>query len=225
VTSRAAAPTIGEVFERFTDRARQVVVLAQDESRAFGHDYIGTEHLLLGLLREEEGVAAHALESLGVELQEARAQVEAIVGPGDEAPAGQIPFTPEAKKALELSLREALGLGHNHIGTEHVLLGVVRIEDSVAAQVLAACGLALDRVRDEVLRSLGGAGPRKYAGIRPAPRPPHWEYRVERVASAGELAAESLDELGADAWELVSVTPEETGLVLVFKRRRRRGSD
>jgi ATP-dependent Clp protease ATP-binding subunit ClpC len=208
------------VFERFTERARQVVVLAQDESRALGHDYIGTEHLVLGLLREEEGVAARVLESLGVELEDARARVEESVGRGEPRPSGQIPFTPEAKRALELSLREALSLGHNHIGTEHVLLGVIRVEDGVATQVLAGYGLAADRIRDEVVRALANPQ-RPRPGLRPAPRPPEWEYRVERVASAHELSEASLDELGADAWELVSVTPDETGLVLVFKRRRR----
>jgi ATP-dependent Clp protease ATP-binding subunit ClpC len=210
------------VFERFTERARQVVVLAQDESRALGHDYIGTEHLLLGLLREEEGVAARVLESLGVELESAQAQVEAIVGRGEKAPAsGQIPFTPEAKRALELSLREALGLGHNHIGTEHVLLGVIRVEDGVATQVLASYELTADRVRDAVIRSLANPQ-RPRPGLRPAPRPPEWEYRVERVTSADELSEASLDELGAAAWELVSITPAGTDLVLVFKRRRER---
>ena len=114
------------MFERFTEKARQVVVLAQDEAQALGHNYIGTEHLLLGLLREREGLAARVLHSLDVTVEEVRAQVARIVGRGDEVRAGMIPFTPRAKKALELALREAQALGHNYIGTEHVLLGLVR---------------------------------------------------------------------------------------------------
>ncbi len=146
------------MFERFTDRARQVVVLAQDEARALGHAYIGTEHLLLGLLREEEGLAAQALHQLGVSLEAAREQVLAIVGPGEEGAGatGQIPFTPRGKRALELALREALALGHNHIGTEHVLLGLLRQGEGVASKVLHAFGVDEDAARDEVLRSLGG---------------------------------------------------------------------
>src|SRR6266508_4208248 len=120
------------MFERFTERARQAVVLAQDEARTLKHNYVGTEHILLGLLREEEGAGARVLESLGVRLEEVRAQVARIVGQGDEVTNGQIPFTPRAKKVLELSLREALSLGHNYIGTEHLLLGVIRENEGVA---------------------------------------------------------------------------------------------
>jgi ATP-dependent Clp protease ATP-binding subunit ClpC len=114
------------VFERFTERARQVVVLAQDESRRLGHPYIGTEHILLGLLREEEGIAARVLEQLDVTVEEVRTQVALIVGQGDEVTTGQIPFTPRGKRTLELALREAVSLGHDYIGTEHILLGLVR---------------------------------------------------------------------------------------------------
>jgi len=124
------------LFERFTERARQVVVLAQDEARALKHNYIGTEHILLGLLREEEGLAARVLESLDITVEEVRAQVARIVGQGDEVTTGQIPFTPRAKKVLELALREALSLGHNYIGTEHILLGLVRENEGVAARIL-----------------------------------------------------------------------------------------
>src|SRR3989440_2941319 len=124
------------MFERFTERARQVVVLAQDEARALKHNYIGTEHLLIGLLREKEGIAARVLETLPVTLEGVREQVGRIIGTGDEVTSGQIPFTPRAKKALELSLREALGLGHNWIGTEHILLGLVRENEGVAARIL-----------------------------------------------------------------------------------------
>ena len=124
------------MFERFTDRARRVVVLAQEEARLLNHNYIGTEHILLGLIHEGEGVAAKALESLGISLEAVRSQVEEIIGQGGSSPSGHIPFTPRAKKVLELSLREALQLGHNYIGTEHILLGLIREGEGVAAQVL-----------------------------------------------------------------------------------------
>ena len=122
------------MFERFTERARQVVVLAQDEARALKHDYIGTEHLLLGLLREEHGAGGRVLEALGVKVEEVRSQVVRIVGEGDDVPTGQIPFTPQAKKVLELSLREALSLGSNSIGTEHVLLGMIRDDEEINSE-------------------------------------------------------------------------------------------
>jgi ATP-dependent Clp protease ATP-binding subunit ClpC len=144
------------VFERFTERARQVVVLAQEEARALGHDYVGTEHLLLGLLREEEGLGARVLESLHVSIDEARAQVARIVGRGEGATTGQAPFRPRAKKVLELSLREALALGHNYIGTEHILLGLAREDGGVAAKVLLAFGIDSDAIRGRVVELLGG---------------------------------------------------------------------
>jgi ATP-dependent Clp protease ATP-binding subunit ClpC len=146
------------MFERFTERARQVVVLAQDEARALKHNYIGTEHLLLGLLREEEGLAALVLESLDITVEEVRAQVARIVGQGDEATSGQIPFTPRAKKVLELSLREALSLGHNWIGTEHVLLGLVRENEGVAARILLDFGADAEKIRNGVIESLSEGG-------------------------------------------------------------------
>ncbi len=144
------------MFERFTERARKVVVLAQEEARHFNHNYIGTEHLLLGLLREDEGVAARALSSLNVTLDEVREQVESIVGYGEEGTGGQAPFTPRSKKVLELALREALQLGHNYIGTEHILLGLVRESEGVAARVLSNLDVDPDKVRREVVRMLGG---------------------------------------------------------------------
>jgi ATP-dependent Clp protease ATP-binding subunit ClpA len=146
------------VFERFTDRARRVVVLAQEEARMLNHNYIGTEHILLGLSREEEGVAARALQSLGISLSDLRSDVREIIGEGGEAPAGHIPFTPNAKKVLEMSLREALQLGHNYIGTEHILLGLVRQVEGVAAEVLQKRGADLDRVRQTVIQLLSGYG-------------------------------------------------------------------
>jgi ATP-dependent Clp protease ATP-binding subunit ClpC len=144
------------MFERFTDRARRVVVLAQEEARMLNHNYIGTEHILLGLIHEGEGVAAKALESLGISLEAVRSQVEEIIGQGQSAPTGHIPFTPRAKKVLELSLREALQLGHNYIGTEHILLGLIREGEGVAAQVLQKLGADLNRVRQQVIQLLSG---------------------------------------------------------------------
>ncbi|HEY8524152.1 MAG TPA: ATP-dependent Clp protease ATP-binding subunit [Acidimicrobiales bacterium] len=144
------------MFERFTDRARRVVVLAQEEARLLNHNYIGTEHILLGLIHEGEGVAAKALESLGISLEAVRQQVEEIIGQGGSSPAGHIPFTPRAKKVLELSLREALQLGHNYIGTEHILLGLIREGEGVAAQVLVKLGADLSRVRQQVIQLLSG---------------------------------------------------------------------
>src|SRR4051812_17477959 len=151
---------IPTVFERFTDRARRVVVLAQEEARLLNHNYIGTEHILLGLIHEGEGVAAKALESLGISLEAVRSQVEEIIGQGGSSPSGHIPFTPRAKKVLELSLREALQLGHNYIGTEHILLGLIREGEGVAAQVLVKLGADLSRVRQQVIQLLSGySGP------------------------------------------------------------------
>src|ERR671919_195178 len=155
---------MSQMFERFTDRARRVVVLAQEEARLLNHNYIGTEHILLGLIHEGEGVAAKALESLGISLEAVRQQVEEIIGQGQQAPSGHIPFTPRAKKVLELSLREALQLGHNYIGTEHILLGLIREGEGVAAQVLVKLGADLNRVRQQVIQLLSG-----YEGREPAP--------------------------------------------------------
>src|SRR4028118_1950274 len=160
------------MFERFTDRARRVVVLAQEEARMLNHNYIGTEHILLGLIHEGEGVAAKALESLGISLEGVRQQVEEIIGQGQQAPSGHIPFTPRAKKVLELSLREALQLGHNYIGTEHILLGLIREGEGVAAQVLVKLGADLNRVRQQVIQLLSG-------------------YQGKETASAGGPAGES----------------------------------
>ena len=145
------------MFERFTDRARRVVVLAQDEARMLSHNYVGTEHILLGLIHEGEGVAAKTLQSLGVSLDAVRQQVEEIIGRGQQQPlSGHIPFTPRAKKVLELSLREALQLGHTYIGTEHILLGLIREGDGVAAQVLVGLGVDLNRAREQVILLLTG---------------------------------------------------------------------
>jgi ATP-dependent Clp protease ATP-binding subunit ClpA len=158
------------MFERFTDRARRVVVLAQEEAQLLNHDYIGTEHLLLGLVHDGEGVAAKALESLGISLEAVRAQVEETIGQGQRAATGHVPFTPRAKKVLELSLREALQFGHNYIGTEHILLGLVREGEGVAAQVLVKLGGDLSRVRQQIIQLLsgytGGEAAAEQAGAR-----------------------------------------------------------
>jgi ATP-dependent Clp protease ATP-binding subunit ClpC len=146
------------MFERFTDRARRVVVLAQEEARLLNHNYIGTEHILLGLLNEGEGIAAQALESLDIDLASVRDEVVKIIGQGQQSPSGHIPFTPRAKKVLELSLREALQLGHNYIGTEHILLGLIREGEGVAAQVLQQLGAELQKVRQTVIQLLSGPG-------------------------------------------------------------------
>jgi ATP-dependent Clp protease ATP-binding subunit ClpC len=171
------------VFERFTERARQVVVLAQEEARSFKHGRIGTEHLLLGLLRVRDGLAARALESLNLRYEDVRAQIARIAGEGDEVQSGEIPFTPRAKKVLELALREALALGHNYLGTEHILLGIAREGEGVAARVLGEFGCDAEAIRGEVLRRLGpGVVP---GPLRRTPSP----ARSRLDAIEGRLAA------------------------------------
>jgi ATP-dependent Clp protease ATP-binding subunit ClpC len=184
------------MFERFTDRARRVVVLAQEEARMLNHNYIGTEHILLGLSHEGEGVAAKALNMLGIRLEAVRQQVEEITGRGTEAPAGHIPFTPRAKKVLEQSLREALQLGHDYIGTEHLLLALLSEGEGVAAQVLVRLGADLKRVRSQVIQVLHGAGrgeARPAAPLRRPASPEFWtslgEIQKTLAAIAERLAA------------------------------------
>jgi ATP-dependent Clp protease ATP-binding subunit ClpA len=182
------------VFERFTERARQVVVLAQDEARALKHNYIGTEHILLGLLREEEGLAARVLESLDITVEEVRAQVARIVGQGDEVTTGQIPFTPRAKKVLELSLREAVSLGHNYIGTEHILLGLMRENKGVATRILLDFDADAAKVRNEVLGMLSGPGSRPVAPDtmqRPRPIPPEVVEELKTLRAETEAAIDA----------------------------------
>ena len=182
------------MFERFTERARQVVVLAQDEARALSHNYIGTEHLLLGLLREDEGLAARVLESLDITIEEVRGQVARIVGMGDEARTGEMPFTPRAKKVLELALREALGLGHNYIGTVHLLLGLVRENGGVAARILLDFGADAETIRNEVIRVLSGPGRTPGSAAEFVPKSPPLPLEVvaeiERVRKEQEEALE-----------------------------------
>ena len=178
------------VFERFTERARQVAVFAQEEARTLRHDYIGTEHLLLGLLREDEGLAARVLESLDITIERVRGQVVRIVGSGEEITSGQIPFTPRAKKVLEMALREALSLGHNYIGTEHILLAIARENDGVASRILLDFDADAEKIRKEVIRMVSGpSGPRAGRGGGPGgpvhriirsgdrPRPPALDWQ------------------------------------------------
>jgi hypothetical protein len=185
------------MFERFTDRARRVVVLAQEEARLLNHDYIGTEHILLGLIHEGDGVAARTLTALDISLDAVRAQVEEIVGQGERPPGGHIPFTPRAKKVLELSLREALALGHNYIGTEHILLGLIREGQGVAAEVLVKLGADHDRVRQQVIELLSGA---------PLDQPPLGPVRISQQAvTAGVVGGPGVYQ--EEPAELVRVVP------------------
>ena len=184
------------MFERFTERARQVVVLAQEEARTLKHNYIGTEHILLGLLREEEGLAARVLESLDITVERVRAQVVRIVGSGEEVTSGQIPFTPRAKKVLELALREALSLGHNYIGTEHILLGLVRENEGVAARILLDFDADSEKIRNEVIRMLSGPGGRRQGssgGSSPSGAP-----------GEGKKSSKLLDQFGRNLTKLAA---------------------
>ena len=206
------------MFERFTERARQVVVLAQDEARRLGHRAIGTEHLLLGLLREEEGLAARVLGAMGIELEHVRAEVVRIAGESEpHGSTGQIPFTEEAKSTLELALRDALAMGHNYIGTEHVLLGLAAQQEGVAAEILEQA-VGQERIRDEVMRMLSGLP----ESAPPPPRRPvrrtRWDYVVEELGALDSNA--ELTRLGADGWELAAVVGEPGAYRGVFKRPR-----
>jgi hypothetical protein len=178
------------MFERFTDRTRRVVVLAQEEARMLNHNRVGTEHILLGLVHEGQGVAARALQSLGISLEAVRQEVEQIVGRGEQSPSGHIPFTPRAKKVLEFSLREARMLGHDYIGTEHILLGVIREGEGVAAQVLVRLGADLNRVRQQVIQLLHGHQGEEPGSSREAPGGPRRGGELPGVSS-GVTALES----------------------------------
>jgi ATP-dependent Clp protease ATP-binding subunit ClpA len=212
------------MFERFTDRARRVVVLAQEESRRLGHDYIGTEHLLLGLIREGEGMAARALKSLDVSLDRVRREIEERVGRGEGVSSGHIPFTPRAKKVLEMSLRESLQLGHNYIGTEHILLGLIAEDDGVAAQVLLELGADLDRVRQAVLDLLGasleGWAPR-VGGLRARLRRErsggsHPRVMTARCPGCGELLGEGTAAYRLTAEPADAEDGEQLAVIVVF---------
>jgi hypothetical protein len=191
------------VFERFTDRARRVLVLAQEEARLLNHSFIGTEHILLGLIHEGEGVAAKALEQLGISLDKVRSKVQETIGLSGTAPTGSPPFTPRAKKVLELSLREALQLGHNYIGTEHMLLVLVREGEGVAAQVLVSLGADLARVRQQVIQLLTGYQGKESVGAEPGSpvRPQGPVAHVGGVSSAGTSRG-TCSFCGRDLWEV-----------------------
>jgi len=217
------------MFERFTERARQVVVLAQDESRTLRHNYIGTEHRPLGVLREKGGLAAHALESFEVTLDEVRAQVALVVGEGDEVGTGQIPFTPKAKTALELALREALTLGHNHVGTEHILLGLAGAS-GVGARILLDFGADVEKIRNEVVRLTSaprGASPGPFVG--PATLgfwpPPHarrgslLEYAVKTLEGGSDTWVQQLTAWRQDGWELLAIVTEGEERRAILGRR------
>lgn len=179
------------MFERFTERARRIVVLAQEEARLLKHSHIGTEHVLLGLVAEGEGVAAKALVNCDVELEQVRKEVVAIIGEGEQAPSGHIPFTPRAKKVMELAMREALQLGHNYIGTEHILLGLIREGEGIAAQVLHNVGVEMGVVRKEVIKLLTGQ-------TKPADPPPPDLIVITREHPEGLRFAGELEE----CWDL-----------------------
>ena len=195
------------MFERFTERARQVVVLAQEEARTLQHNYVGTEHILLGLLREEEGIAARALEALEITVGRVREEVIRIVGWGEEVESEQIPFTPRAKKVLELSLRESQSLGHNHIGTEHILLGLIREREGVAARILLDFDADPEAVRNEVIRMLSGPGGRlPRVVIRGGLLDPSWLGELQPV----------LEPLADDIRETLGRTPDSGDLLLAL---------
>ena len=197
------------MFERFTERARQVVVLAQDEARALGHNYIGTEHILLGLLREEEGLAARVFEVLGVTIEEVRAQVARIIGSGDDVTTGQIPFTPRAKKVLEMSMRESRALGHDYIGTEHILLGLARENEGVAAQILLGFDVDAETIRNGVMGMLSDPAWRHAADLFDPPLPPF----------APDVAAE-LARMGAEKERMITERRFEEAAALRDRERR-----
>ena len=192
------------MFERFTERARQVVVLAQDEARALKHNYIGTEHILLGLLREEEGLAARVLDSLDITVEDVRANVARIVGQGEEVTTGQIPFTPRAKKVLELALREALSLGHNYIGTEHILLGLVRENEGVAARILLDFDADAEKIRNEIIRMLSGPGRRQGQGSGAAQGSGAGAGGAAAASAEAKKSSKLLDQFGRNLTKLAS---------------------
>lgn len=203
------------MFERFTERARRVVILAQEEAQTLGHGHIGTEHLLLGLLREEEGLAARVLESADITMEDARRQVVQIVGLGHETGTGQIPFTPGAKGALELSMNEALSLGHNYIGTEHILLGLFRDEEGIAARILLDFDVDAGKLRNEIIRMLSGPGRSSH------PTPPVEEVELVSPPLAHEVIAE-IDRLGGELQSAIERHEFESAALLRDERDRLR---
>ena len=237
--------TLGDSFERFTERARKVMTFAQQEAERFKHNYIGTEHILLGLVREREGIAARVLSNLGVDLAKVRSAVEFIIGRGEHQGVGEIGLTPRGKRAIQSSVDEARRLGHHYIGTEHLLLGLIREGEGIASGILESLGLSLDRVRNEVLRVLGN--PDLLPAAEPPPPMPEittrWEYLiVQMVRSEGSFRVHSVNGeeavefvadqtpihevlrvLGDEGWNLVGLDPAtvehpEMGACYVFKR-------
>jgi ATP-dependent Clp protease ATP-binding subunit ClpA len=202
------------VFERFTPEARQVVVLAQDEARSLKHDYVGTEHILLGIVRQEDSVSASVLMSFGLTLERARGEVIRVVGPGEEVSPGQIPLTPRAKKVLELSLRESLSLRHDWIGPEHILLGLVREDEGVAARILHDAGADQERIRNEVVRVLAKAG--RLPRVEAHPIGATYESRWPVDAAWLETLAPALDALAQDIRRELGRAPDVGDLLLVL---------
>jgi ATP-dependent Clp protease ATP-binding subunit ClpA len=193
------------MFERFTDRARRVVVLAQEEARILDHDYVGPEHVLLGLIHEGRGVAARALTELSISQDEVRRQVEELIGRGERAPSGHIPFSPRAKRVLELSLREALQLGHNYIGTEHILLGILREGENVAAQVLVRMGTDLNRVRLQVIKLVAPEAEAEAISLGEGRRAPREVWMARRAASSDFLLTEVRNSLASIIERLTAI--------------------
>jgi len=202
-------------FTRFTEPARTAVVRAEEEARALKHNYVGTEHLLLGVAGMSDDVGAKALELLGIQPAAVRAEVVRAIGEGDEQPGAQVPFTPRAKKVLELSLREALALGNDYIGTEHILLGLAAEEEGVAARILRERGAGADAIRAAVLQLLSS---RVVADPEAELDPREWEYRAEALTGSAESWTEQMNALAADGWELFAITREEAENRAVFRR-------
>jgi ATP-dependent Clp protease ATP-binding subunit ClpA len=193
------------MFERFTDRARKVVVLAQEEARMLDHNYVGPEHVLLGLIHEGQGVAAQALTELGISLEAVRQQVEELIGRGEQAQSGHIPFSPRAKRVLELSLREALQLGHNYIGTEHILLGILREGENVGAQVLVRMGTDLNRVRLQVIKLVAPEAEAEAISLGEGGPPPREVRMARRAASYDLLVTEVRNSLASITERLTAI--------------------
>jgi len=214
-------PTSRSMFGRFTEKARAAVVLAQDEARGLAHNYVGTEHVLLGLLGVQDGVAARTLARLGVDEQSFRGRVEEIIGRGTETPAGQIPFTPRAKKVIELALREALALRHDYIGTEHLLLGIVKEGEGVAARVLREQEIEEEQVRSVVLKLLAlesGARVELAMELDPSAESEEQAYLAVDLEGGAEEWTERLNALAGEGWEVVSLQQLGSGTRAVLRR-------
>jgi Clp amino terminal domain, pathogenicity island component len=218
---RRSRPRSRTPFDQFTDRARRAISLAQEEARALNHGYVGTEHFLLGLMRVEDGVAARALAKLGLRLEDARARVVAIIGRGEETPMPPIPFTPRAKKVLELALRESLSLGQGYVGTEHLLLGLGREAEGVAARILLDLDAGPERVREAVTSVLATAPTVEvFPGAEDEISFARWEYRVIPLEGSAEAWSEQLNATADEGWELCDVRGTGAEQKAVFRRPR-----